>query len=138
AGGEADEIQDAYQSRAGEGARARDLAGAAAARRRGDRWIVRRRILAVVAGLLAAPLLARAQQARRVWRIGFLYNGSRQSAIETGRYPAFLGGMRALGYQEGKDFLILERLGGSKEGGKSPPQMGQGAVRAKGDGNLAG
>ena len=36
--------------------------------------------------LLAAPLLARAQQPARLRRVGFLYLGSRESAIETGRY----------------------------------------------------
>ncbi len=64
----------------------------------------------LAAGLLAAPLAAWGQQAPKVWRIGFLYFASRQSALETGRYNAFLGGMRELGYVEGKNFLVEARF----------------------------
>src|SRR5207237_1064269 len=59
-----------------------------------------RRLMAI--GVLPLPE-ARAQQSEKVWRIGFLYGGSRQSARDTGRYQAFIQGMRALGYAENKN-----------------------------------
>ena len=46
----------------------------------------------------------------RLRRIGFLYNGSRESAVRTGRYDAFLAGMRASGRTAGKDFVLEERF----------------------------
>ena len=72
----------------------------------------RRRKLLTAFGLcaLAAPLAAFAQQPAKVWRIGFFYFGSRQSAMDTGRYQLFLQGMRDLGYVEGKNFVIEARF----------------------------
>jgi putative tryptophan/tyrosine transport system substrate-binding protein len=73
-------------------------------------------LIAGGAGLCAlAPLASMAQEKGKVWRIGFFYNGARQSAIDTGRYPAFLQGMRELGYIEGRDFVIVARFA---EGGE--------------------
>jgi len=70
----------------------------------------RRKLLIVLgAAALAAPLGVFAQQTK-VWRIGFFYNGSRESAMNTGRYPAFLDGMRKLGYIEGKHFVVEARF----------------------------
>jgi putative tryptophan/tyrosine transport system substrate-binding protein len=46
----------------------------------------------------------------RVYKVGFLYSGSRQSALATGRYGAFVDGMRELGYGEGKNLLIEPRF----------------------------
>jgi len=69
----------------------------------------RRLLIALGAGAIATPLASLAQQAGRVWRIGFLYTGSRQSALETGRYAAFLQGMRERGYTEGKNFALAAR-----------------------------
>ncbi len=69
-------------------------------------------LIAGGAGLcvLASPLSVRAQaQTNKVWRIGFLYYGSQQSAQETGRYEAFLQGMHELGYVEGKNFVVEVR-----------------------------
>ena len=43
-------------------------------------------------------------------RIGLLYFASRESAVRTGRYDAFLDRMRALGYAPGKDFVLEERF----------------------------
>jgi putative ABC transport system substrate-binding protein len=72
---------------------------------------MKRRTLLVAFGLgaLAEALPALAQQKGRIWRIGFFYYASRQSAIETGRYKLFVQGMRELGYTEGKDFVIEAR-----------------------------
>ena len=58
---------------------------------------------------LAFPLSVTGQQAG-ARRIGFFYNGSRRTAMDTGRYPAFLQGMRELGYVEGKDFVVAARF----------------------------
>lgn len=70
---------------------------------------MRRRSLLKLMAVGVLPLSARAQQAEKVWRVGFLYGGSRQSARDTGRYQAFLQGMRALGYAENKNFVLVER-----------------------------
>ena len=74
-----------------------------------ERVISRRQLLIVAAaGVLGAPLRALAQADVR--RVGFLYFGSRQYALETGRYAAFVEGMRERGYTEGKDFVIEARF----------------------------
>jgi putative ABC transport system substrate-binding protein len=83
----------------------------ASGRAEGGRVIDRRAFLATAgAGIVAAPLVSAAQQAGKVWRIGFLYSGSRQSAVETGRYRAFQDGLRDLGYAEGKNLAIEARF----------------------------
>ncbi len=69
----------------------------------------RRRAIAALAcfsGVIASPD-ALAQQQRKLWRVGFLYGGSRQSVLNTGRYAAFLRGMSELGYTEGKNFVVV-------------------------------
>jgi putative ABC transport system substrate-binding protein len=73
----------------------------------------RKLLIALCASVLAALPGAFAQQANKVWRIGFLYYGSRQSAREAGRYEAFLQGMRELGHVEGKTFVVEERYADS-------------------------
>jgi putative ABC transport system substrate-binding protein len=76
---------------------------------------IRRKLIAALgAGALAAPLGAFAQPQGKVWRVGFFYMGSRQSALDTGRYQLFLQGMRELGYTEGKNFVIEARYADSK------------------------
>src|SRR5215831_6194864 len=75
----------------------------------------RRTFLAGVAGgLFAVPLSALAQAQGKVWRVGFFYFGSRQSALDTGRYNAFVQGMRELGYVDGKNVVIEARFGDGK------------------------
>jgi putative tryptophan/tyrosine transport system substrate-binding protein len=89
---------------------------------RGDRGLLptralleRRRFFVLAAGaLLAAPLRAVAQQPGKIWRVGFFYFGSRQSALDTGRYDAFVKAMRELGYVEGKNVVIDARFGDGK------------------------
>jgi putative ABC transport system substrate-binding protein len=71
---------------------------------------MRRRLLLQLIALGAFPALpARAQQAASPRRIGFLYGGSRRSSRDTGRYQAFMQGMREAGYAEGQDFTLIER-----------------------------
>jgi ABC-type uncharacterized transport system substrate-binding protein len=50
------------------------------------------------------PLAAHAQQADKVWRIGFL-SGASRSAVSSS-YDALVHGMHELGYDDGKDFVI--------------------------------
>jgi putative ABC transport system substrate-binding protein len=57
--------------------------------------------------LLAAPLAAEAQQAAKIWRIGFV---SPLSRAETDRQGGFRQGMRELGYVESRDFIIEGRF----------------------------
>jgi putative ABC transport system substrate-binding protein len=67
-------------------------------------------LIALGAGVLAVPRRALAQQPPKVARVGFLYFGSRQSALDTGRYGAFVQGMRELGYVEGTSFVLEARF----------------------------
>src|SRR6516165_9710116 len=64
----------------------------------------RREFIALGGGAAAWPLAAKAQQAGKVWRIGFLSAVSRESGSRS--YAALQQGMRELGYVEGKDFVI--------------------------------
>jgi len=64
----------------------------------------RRDFFTLLGGAAAWPLAARAQQARKVWRIGFLSAVSRESSFRS--YAALQQGMRELGYVEGNDFVI--------------------------------
>jgi ABC-type uncharacterized transport system substrate-binding protein len=63
--------------------------------------------LSLCALLLAACSPAEAQQAGKVWRIGFLNPGSSPSTDV--RITAFRLGLRELGYVEGKDIVIERR-----------------------------
>jgi putative ABC transport system substrate-binding protein len=64
-------------------------------------------IRSVVSGLIAAPLAARAQQAGKVHRIGFLGNST--PAHEANLVGPFREGLRELGYVEGRNILIEYR-----------------------------
>lgn len=55
-------------------------------------------------GLLAAPLAAEAQQAGKVYRIGFL--GSTSASAYASQVEAFRAGLRDLGYVEGKNIVM--------------------------------
>ena len=74
----------------------------------------RRTFLGTLAGgLLAAPLAVDAQQAGKVYRVGFIAFGSPVSEMAgpeplNPSFRAFVQGLRALGYVEGQN-LILER-----------------------------
>jgi putative ABC transport system substrate-binding protein len=57
--------------------------------------------------LLAAPLVAEAQQAGKVWRIGFIEAGS--APVNQHFLNAFRQGMTDLGYVDGRDFVIEDR-----------------------------
>jgi len=81
----------------------------------------KRRDLVIVAGALLAPLAAKAQQAGKVFRIGYLSAPTRESV--EGILQAFLRALRNLGWIEGRNVIIeyrwadghLERLPGLAE-----------------------
>jgi hypothetical protein len=69
----------------------------------------RRKFITLLCGAAAAwPLAARGQQPSKPWRIGFLIGQVRQSPLP--QYDAFVQGMRALGYVEGRDFVSEVRF----------------------------
>jgi putative ABC transport system substrate-binding protein len=73
--------------------------------------------LLIASGLyaLAAPLLSFAQQQGKIWRIGFLLQGTRPaSPTDILGSGAFLRGMRELGYVEGKNLVIEGRFADGK------------------------
>jgi putative ABC transport system substrate-binding protein len=76
--------------------------------------MMQRRSFLTLLGTSAAawPLAARAQQARKVWRIGFLAGATQPVPAQLGStaYAGFLQGMRELGYVEGRDFAMEWRF----------------------------
>jgi putative tryptophan/tyrosine transport system substrate-binding protein len=70
----------------------------------------RRRFLVALGAGVVVPRRALAQQQSRMARIGFLILGTRQSVLVTGRYDAFVQGMRELGYTEGRNLVIEARF----------------------------
>jgi len=91
----------------------------------------RRLLFALCAGALTTPLVSFAQQQGKVWRVGFFHYGSRQSAMDSGRYQLFLDGMRELGYVEGKNLVIETRFADGKTG--PLPDLAAELVRLKVD-----
>src|SRR5205814_8293799 len=86
-------------------------------RRRSDR-VKRRCFIALLGAAMGTNFSDStfAQQGRATRHVGFLYFGSRESALATGRYKAFLDGMREQGYVAGRDFTLEERFtGGSAD-----------------------
>ena len=68
----------------------------------------RKLVIALGASALAFPLTPRAQT--KIWRLGYLDYGSRQSLVEAGRYAALMDGLRERGYAEGKNFVLEARF----------------------------
>src|SRR6516165_827709 len=70
-------------------------------------------IKGIAGSTVALPFAARAEQADRVYRIGYLSLGS--PSAEATRYDAFRAALAALGYVEGKNLVIETRwLAGGK------------------------
>ena len=70
----------------------------------------RRQLIALLAGTAAWPLVARAQQARKVWRVGVLVGSN--FATEPDRAPiwnSFIEGLREHGYVEDQNIIIEPR-----------------------------
>jgi putative ABC transport system substrate-binding protein len=68
----------------------------------------RKLVLAMGASAFAAPRFSVAQ-ANKVWRIGYLDLGSKQSVVDAGRHSALLEGLRERGYVEGHNFAFEGR-----------------------------
>ncbi len=99
--------------------------------------MIKRRKLLVAIGLisLSSPLAALAEQPGKVRRIGFFYFASRQSALHSGRYQAFLEGMRELGHVEGKTFIVEARFADGKT--EALPGLAADLIREKVDAIVA-
>jgi putative tryptophan/tyrosine transport system substrate-binding protein len=69
----------------------------------------RRAFIAALGGAATWPLAARAAAADHVPRIGYLSLGP--ASAYTGRVAALRGGLRDLGYVEGKNIEIIYRWG---------------------------
>ena len=71
---------------------------------------MRRRLFlgSLAGGLVTAPLAVTAQQANRVWRVGFLQFAASNLIDE------FRQGLRDLGYVEGRDLLVEQRMADGK------------------------
>ncbi len=74
----------------------------------------RREFIGLVGGVAAWPRAARAQQVRKVWRIGVLVGRTRPPSIESSMFGGFLEGMRQLGYVEQEDFTVEWRFADGK------------------------
>jgi len=74
--------------------------------------VQRRRFLFATGALLAAPFPSVAQQQGKVWRIGFLlpYRRPPSPDLLDKFFGAYVGGMRDLGYVEGKNLVIEWRF----------------------------
>jgi putative tryptophan/tyrosine transport system substrate-binding protein len=89
----------------------------------------RRAFMALASGgLLAVPLAAKAQQAEKVWRIGFLFYGSPGPSPELG---AFRQGLKEQGYIEGQSITIDYRFASGRVG--RLPELATELVRLKPD-----
>jgi len=84
--------------------------------------------------LLAAPLGAEAQQAGKVWRIGYLQGSTREA--QTHLIQAFEGGLREKGYTLGRDLVIEFRFADGRV--ERLPDLGAELVRLKVDVILTG
>lgn len=69
--------------------------------------VPRRKVVLAAAALLAAPLASFAQKQSKVWRIGFLTNGT--VASSQGQVDAFVRGLNELGYTDGRNFVLEPR-----------------------------
>jgi putative ABC transport system substrate-binding protein len=73
--------------------------------------IERRTFLGAIAGaLLAAPLAAEAQQAGKVWRVGYLGNSPLTDPVLAVYFEALRHGLQEHGYVEGRNLVIERRF----------------------------
>ena len=84
-------------------------------------------ITTLILVLLTATLAAEAQQAGKLWRVGFLQWGVGGG----GEFDAFSQGLRDLGYVEGKNVVIEKRNAGGR--GDSLPALVADLIRARVD-----
>jgi len=97
----------------------------------------RRAFLGTLAGgLLAAPLVAWAQQAARVYRLGLLGGSPPNTPGGRRAWEGFFQGMRELGYVEGQNILVEGRFYGERT--DQLPTLAAELVRLKVDVIVAG
>jgi ABC-type uncharacterized transport system substrate-binding protein len=70
----------------------------------------RRPFVVGIAAVMARPLAAGAQQAGKVWRVGYLSNSGGQDDTDA----AFIRGLRDLGYAEGRNISIKGHYSGGR------------------------
>jgi putative ABC transport system substrate-binding protein len=70
----------------------------------------RRKCLALLGGVLASPVTARAQQAQRVRRIGVLIYGGEDSPASQAQAAALRDGLKELGWVEERNLQIVTRI----------------------------
>jgi putative ABC transport system substrate-binding protein len=92
--------------------------------------IRRKLVIALGAGVLSAPFDSFGQQQGKVWRIGFL-GPRRPISLESDYLGAFPRGMRELGYDEGRNFVIEWRFADGKA--ERLPSLAAELVRLKVD-----
>jgi putative ABC transport system substrate-binding protein len=68
----------------------------------------RRSLIMTFATMLAAPLAAKAQQAEKVYRVGFLSLGAPPS--RSGLWQGFIEAMREMKYEEGRNLIAIPAL----------------------------
>ena len=91
----------------------------------------RKLLVALGAGALTTPLASLAQQQGKVWRVGFLWQGSRPDSHDSDLFDAFLRGLRELGYVEGKNLVIESRFADNRV--ERLPDLAAELVRLKAD-----
>ena len=64
----------------------------------------RREFIALIGGVTAWPLVARAQQSAKIWRMGFIAHGNEIF------YGALFEGLRDYGYVEGQNLIVERRF----------------------------
>ena len=73
----------------------------------------RRRFLRIsLAGTVAAPIAAKAQQSRKIARIGLISGGTDPSTPLAPQWLAFFDAMQALGWVDGQNLLVERRFAG--------------------------
>jgi len=70
----------------------------------------RREFITLIGGSAVWPLAARAQRARKVYRIGLLLPGTSAIVAKSPRVTALLQELRALGWIEGQNVVFERRL----------------------------
>ena len=77
--------------------------------------ITRRKVIVVLGVEALAPVASQAQQPGKIYRVGFLANGSRPVSLETSALVGFPKALREFGYFEGKNLSIEWRFSEGKK-----------------------
>src|SRR5262249_45179266 len=99
------EVRDGREPQDRQGTRHHRAAVHSAARRRGDRMIRRREFIAGLGSVVSLPVLARAQQGRRVGPIAVLM-GTAESAEYQNYLSRFFGRLAELGWKTGVNLSV--------------------------------